>query len=54
MTADEHDRVAALLLEWRETSDGREGRVVRPVLDVEDETWRPREEWPPAGQLQQY
>ena len=35
----------ALLLEWRETPDGWQGRVVRPVLDVEDGTWRPRQEW---------
>ena len=50
--ADEHGRVPALLLEWRETPSGWEGRVVRPVLDVEDETWRPREEWLRAEQLE--
>ena len=36
VTADEHGRVPALLLEWRETPDGWQGRVVRPVLDMED------------------
>ena len=42
-----------LLLEWRETPDGWQGRVVRPELDIEDECWRPREEWLPAAQLEQ-
>ena len=50
---DEHGRVPALLLEWRETPAGWEGRVVRPVLDLEDERWRTREEWLPAEQLEQ-
>ena len=51
VTADEHGRVPALLLEWRETPDGWQGRVVRPVLDMEDGKWRPREEWLPAESL---
>ena len=42
-------QVPALLLRWRQTPNGWEARVVRPVLDVEDEKWRPREEWLPAG-----
>ena len=41
----------ALLLEWRETPDGWQGRVVRPVLDMEDGKWRSREEWLPATNL---
>src|SRR4029077_10728107 len=36
VTSDEHGRVPALLLEWRETAHGWQGRVVRPMLDVED------------------
>ena len=51
VTADERGRVPALLLEWRQTPDGWQGRVVRPVLDAEDERWRPREEWLPADAL---
>jgi hypothetical protein len=50
VTADDH--VPALLLAWRETPDGWQGRVVRPVLEVEDEKWRPREEWLPAEHLE--
>jgi hypothetical protein len=51
VTADEHGPLPALLLEWRETPDGWQARVVRPWLDVEDEKWRPREEWPPAAMV---
>ena len=51
--ADEHPRVPALLLEWRETSDGWQGRVLRPVLDMEDGKWRPREELLPAEDIAQ-
>ena len=32
VTADEHGRVPALLLEWRQTPDGWQGRAVRAVL----------------------
>lgn len=39
---DVHGQVPALLLEWRQTPDGWEARVVRPILDVEDGKWRPR------------
>ena len=41
MTADEHGRVPALLLEWRETPNGWQGRVGRPVLDMEAGRWMP-------------
>jgi len=53
VTVDEHGRVPALLLEWRETSDGWQGRVVRPVLDVEDGKCWPQEERLPASALEQ-
>jgi len=53
VTADEHGRVPALLLEWRHTREGWQGRVVRPVLDMEDEKWRPREARLPASALEQ-
>lgn len=51
VTADEHGRLPALLLEWRETPEGWRARVVRPWLDMEDEKWRPREEWLPAAMV---
>ena len=51
VTADEHGRVPALLLEWRQTPDSWQGRVARPVLDMEDGRWRPREEWLPAENI---
>ena len=51
VAADEHGRLPALLLEWRETPDGLQARVVRPDLDVEDEKWRPLEDWLPAEVL---
>ena len=52
VNVDEHGRVPALLLEWRRTPSGWEARVVRPVLDLEDEAWRPREEWLPVELLE--
>jgi hypothetical protein len=52
VTADDHGRVPALLLEWRQTPSGWEARVVRPVLDFQDEKWRVREEWLPADALE--
>jgi hypothetical protein len=52
VTADEHGQVPAVLLEWCETPDGWQGRVVRPVLDEYGE-WRTREEWLPAEALTQ-
>jgi hypothetical protein len=53
VTAGEHGRFPALLLESRETPDGSQGRVVRPVLVIEDETRRPREGWLPAEDIGQ-
>jgi hypothetical protein len=46
---DRHGRLPALLLEWRRTADGFQGRVVRPVF--EDGGWLVVEEWLPAGLL---
>lgn len=46
---DRHGRLPALLLEWRRTPDGFQGRVVRPVF--EDDGWLVVEEWLPAGLL---
>lgn len=46
---DEHRWLPALLLEWRRTVSGWQGRVVRPVL--EDGCWVVVEEWLPANQL---
>jgi hypothetical protein len=47
---DHHGRLPALLLEWRRTDSGFQGRVVRPVL--EDEGWLVVEEWLPAALLE--
>jgi hypothetical protein len=46
---DEHGRLPALLLEWRQTVSGWQGRVLRPVL--EQGCWLVVEEWLPAGML---
>lgn len=46
---DSHGRLPALLMEWRQTEGGWQGRVVRPVL--EDGAWVVVEEWLPAGLL---
>jgi hypothetical protein len=46
---DEHGRLPALLLEWRQTASGWQGRVVRPAL--EDGHWFVVEEWLPARML---
>jgi hypothetical protein len=46
---DRHGRLQALLLEWRRTADGFQGRVVRPVF--EGGAWVIVEEWLPAGLL---
>lgn len=40
---DDHGRLPGLLLEWRRTVAGWQGRVVRPVLD--DGCWVVVEEW---------
>lgn len=47
---DEHGRLPGLLLEWRRTLDGFQGRVVRPVVD--DGAWIVVEEWLPAELLE--
>lgn len=47
---DGHGRLPALLLEWRRTESGYQGRVVRPVYE---DGWVVVEEWLPAGLLEQ-
>jgi hypothetical protein len=50
----EHGRVPALLIEWRRTAAGWQGRVVHPVRDPEDGVgWILVEEWLPAAALDQ-
>ena len=46
---DETGRQPGLLLEWRQTLAGWQGRVVRPVR--EDGCWVVVEEWLPAAML---
>jgi hypothetical protein len=46
---DEHGRQPGLLLEWRQTLSGWQGRVVRPVR--EDGCWVVVEEWLAAALL---
>jgi hypothetical protein len=50
---DEHGRRPALLLEWRQVGDVWQGRVVLPVLVLEDDRWDPAEVWLPAERLEQ-
>lgn len=47
---DRHGRLPALLLEWRRTVSGYQGRVVRPVHD--EDGWIVVEEWLPASLLE--
>lgn len=47
--ADEHGRLPALLLAWRRTESGYQGRVVRPVPD--EDGWVVVDEWLPADRL---
>ena len=47
---DQHGHLPGLLLEWRRTESGYQGRVVRPVID-EDLGWIVVEEWLPAELL---
>ena len=47
---DRHGRLPGLLLQWKPTSEGYLGRVVRPVLDQEG--WAVVEEWLPAAMLE--
>jgi hypothetical protein len=46
---DRYGRLPGLLLEWRRTADGFQGRVVRPVC--EDGGWLVVDEWLPSGLL---
>ena len=46
---DQHGRRPGLLLEWRRTASGWQGRVVRPVLEAG--AWIVVEEWLPAELL---
>jgi hypothetical protein len=51
---DEHGRLPALLLEWRRTASGWQGRVVHPVPEPgQPGGWILVEEWLPAGSLDQ-
>jgi hypothetical protein len=47
---DLHDRLPALLLEWRRTEAGFQGRVIHPVVRV-DGGWVVVEAWLPATVL---
>jgi hypothetical protein len=47
---DRHGRLPGLLLEWRRTAEGWQGRVVRPVL--ESYGWVVVEDWLPAALLE--
>lgn len=47
---DRHGRLPGLLLEWRRTHAGFEGRVVRAVLEADG--WVVVEEWLPASLLE--
>ena len=48
---DRHGRLPGLLLEWRRTASGWQGRVVRPVLEAGE--WIVVEEWLPSELLEQ-
>ena len=48
---DRHGRLPGLLLQWRRTASGWQGRVVRPVLKAGE--WIVVEEWLPAELLNQ-
>lgn len=45
-----HRRLPALLLEWRRTEAGFQGRVIHPVMEA-DGGWVVVEEWLPAAVL---
>lgn len=49
--SDEHGRLPGLLLEWRRTVDGFQGRVVRPIHQP-GEGWLLVDEWLPAYALE--
>jgi hypothetical protein len=46
---DRHERLPGLLLEWRRTASGWQGRVGRPTLEAGE--WIVVEEWLPAELL---
>lgn len=48
---DRHGRLPGLLLEWRRTESGFQGRVLRAVYEP-DAGWIVCEEWLPAGLLE--
>ncbi len=48
---DLHGRLPALLLEWRRTESGFQGRVIHPVAEA-DGGWVVVEEWLPAAVLE--
>jgi len=47
---DQHGRLPGLLLEWRRTASGWQGRVVRTVLEAG--TWVVVEDWLPSRLLE--
>ncbi len=47
---DRHGRLPGLLLEWRRTASGWQGRVIRPTLEVGE--WIVVEEWLPVELLE--
>ncbi len=47
---DDQGRMPALLLQWRRTASGWQGRVVRPVADGDG--WILVDEWLPAARLE--
>ena len=49
----DHGRVPGLLIEWRRTASGWQGRVVHPVRDPSGAGWILVEEWLPAAALGQ-
>jgi hypothetical protein len=49
--SDRHGRLPGLLLEWRRTESGFQGRVLRAVHEP-DEGWMIVEEWLPADLLE--
>ena len=49
----DHGRVPGLLIEWRRTASGWQGRVVHPVRDPAGSGWILVEEWLPAAALGQ-
>lgn len=48
---DRHGRLPGLLLTWRQTPQGWEGRVIHPTPDPDSTQWALIDEWLPAGLL---